>query len=30
MSYEDFRDNFGRVDVCYIHDDYKYTSFKVN
>ena len=30
MSFNDFCANFGRVDLCEVHDDYHYTSYKVS
>jgi len=30
MTYEDFLKYYSDVQVCKIHDDYKYTSLRVN
>ena len=29
MTYEDFIENFGVIQVCHVHDDFNYTSFKI-
>lgn len=29
ISYRDFMDAFGTITICYIHDDWEYSTFEI-